>query len=226
MKYSKLLLSSALLATSLQFVHAATITVAGDLIGGGQLAGSVFTIAPQGEIFGQNSTPGSGNENANFSIDGNTGTKYLNFGETNTGYIVTPTIGLSNVTGLTLSTGGDANERDPITFSLYGSTTQVASATPGATFNLSDFTAITLDQNAGLDVDPGRNFTNPTINFANAGAYTTYLLVFPTIRDSGAANSMQISEAILTGEAVPEPSSFVLLGLGALGLVTRRRRNS
>jgi hypothetical protein len=28
----------------------------------------------------------------------------------------------------------------------------------------------------------------------------------------------------LTGTAVPEPSAFVMLGLGAIGLVARRRR--
>jgi hypothetical protein len=34
----------------------------------------------------------------------------------------------------------------------------------------------------------------PTVTFANSAAYTSYRLIFPTIRNPAAANSMQISE--------------------------------
>lgn len=221
MKYTRILLSSALLATSLQLAQAATITVAGDVIGGGQLAGTTFTIGFFGNSNGFNNFPTG--EPPAAAIDGNAGTKYLNFAELNTGYIVTPTVGLSNVTGITFTTANDFSERDPMTFSLYGSTSQVATAFSGATFDLTNFTAITLNQTTNLLAGPGN--TN-SVTFSNTGDFTTYLLVFPTVRDSGAADIMQIGDALLTGEAIPEPSSFALLGLGALGLLARRRRNA
>jgi PEP-CTERM motif len=42
------------------------------------------------------------------------------------------------------------------------------------------------------------------------------------VRDSAAANSMQISD--IRFETIPEPTTALLGALGALGLVTRRRR--
>ncbi len=217
------ILGTVALAASLTIGHAATITLAGDSIGGGQLSGNIFTIGATGTDNGVNNFPGG--EPPGAAIDGNAATKYLNFAELFTGYIVTPAVGLSNVTGITFTTANDAPARDPFTFSLYGSTTQVADATPGATFNLADFTAITIDQSTGLETDPGRQITNPGISFTNSSDFTTYLLVFPTLRDAGAENSMQIGDAVLTGTPTPEPSAVLMLasGLGMLGLVRRRR---
>jgi len=220
-----LLFGAAIFTTTLPLAHAVLITVPGSPIGGGQLVGTTFTIATAAVApEGTNAYPP--NEPPNDAIDGTNGAKYLNFGELNTGYIVTPLVGLSNVTGLTLGTANDAPARDPATFSLYGSNTQVASGVAGTTFNLSNFTAIALNQNAGLDADPGRLTTIPDRTFANAANYTTYLLIFPTIRDVGGANSMQIGEAALQGTIVPEPASAALFGIGALGLAGFRRRRT
>lgn len=220
MKHTRILLSSALFITSLQLSNAATITLAGDPIGGGQLISTTFTIGAFGTTGGVNNFP-NGEPPAD-AIDSNGGTKYLNFAKLNTGYIVTPVLGLSNVTGITFTTANDASERDPMTFSLYGSTTQTASTTPGATFDLTNFTAITLNQVTNLTAGPGN--VN-SVTFSNVGNFNTYLLVFPTVRDSATANSMQIGDALLTGTAIPEPSSLVLLGLGAISLLARHRRN-
>ncbi|MGC6465019.1 MAG: hypothetical protein ACON5N_05485, partial [Akkermansiaceae bacterium] len=62
------------------------------------------------------------------------------------------------------------------------------------------------------------------VTFANTEAYSTYLLLFPTVKDAGLANSMQLSEVQFEGTVVIPESSTGLLGLLGLGLVARRRR--
>ncbi|HXJ76749.1 MAG TPA: hypothetical protein VNM37_28085, partial [Candidatus Dormibacteraeota bacterium] len=62
-----------------------------------------------------NSPPPEGVANA---IDNTTMTKYLNFERLNTGFTVTPSLGGTLVTGLSLTSANDAPERDPATYRL------------------------------------------------------------------------------------------------------------
>jgi hypothetical protein len=67
-----------------------------------------------------------------------------------------------------------------------------------------------------------RNTLGPLYQVANQDQpYTSYKMLFPTLKDAGAANSMQIAEIQLYG--VPEPATMCLLGLGGLALLRRRR---
>ena len=77
---------------------------------------------------------------------------------------------------------------------------------------------------------------------ANATSYSTYVVVFPTVKDSPAANSMQIAEvqlndaagaplfspnsSIVGGQLIPEPSTIAIAvcGLVGLGIVRYRRK--
>jgi hypothetical protein len=183
---------------------AANITVTGDPIGGGQLSGSVFTIGNGNGTGGSNSWPAA--ESPNLAIDNTVSTKYLNFGISNTGFIVTPAFGSSNVTGIHFDTANDSIERDPASYVLYGSNTVVANGTVGATFNLSDFTQIA---SGTLSLPTTRLDTTTSISFGNTGNYTTYLLVFPTVRTPASANSMQIGDAILTGTGPLSISNWI-----------------
>src|ERR1041384_7930509 len=65
-----------------------------------------------------NNSPGS--EGVANAID-NQPTKYLNFDRVNTGFTVTPSVGGTLVSGLTLTSANDAPERDPATYTLEGS---------------------------------------------------------------------------------------------------------
>lgn len=181
-------------------------------------------------------------ESPDKATDGITSSKYLNFGELNTGYIFTLSSGTVVANGLSLTTANDAPERDPLTVSIYGSNapTAAANTTPGTTYNLSLFTPIVLNLATGLATDPGRTTAAPLLTFTNTTAYSTYLVVFPTVRNAAAANSMQIAEARLTsggatgtpisnagtiagGQLIPEPSSLALLS-ASVGLLALRRR--
>jgi len=120
-------------------------------------------------------------ENPQKLVDGLTSTKFLNFGKLDCGFSVTPIVGPSIVTGIILSTANDAPERDPASYILYGSNDGGANYTE-------------IASGACLTTDPGRTVTTAPIMFANTTQYTNYKLVFPTVRNAAAANSMQISE--------------------------------
>lgn len=204
-------------------------------------AAPIFTVAgPQGGGTAPNEFPAG--EPPQDVRDQNPAMKYLNFGKTDTGFIESFPAG-TTVNGLTFATANDAAERDPLTFSVYGSNTTVVTGTeaPGSTIDLGGFTLIAADQPTGLEglaasrLTPGANQT-----FASS-TFQTYAVIFPTIRDPGPnTNAMQVGDATFTNggtaviqaanpviggqSVIPEPASLGLIGLGSLGLLARRRR--
>ena len=162
-----------------------------------------------------------GTQEAAQAIDQDPGTKYLNFGKDNTGIIVTPSAGLSIVDGFQLTTANDAPERDPASWELYGTNDDVTSVynTDGQS---EDWTLI---DTGSLELPNERLTVGSLVSVENAGgAFTSYRLVFPTLRNSGGANSMQMAEIQLIGTRVPEPSTAVLcLGVAASLFAWRRR---
>ena len=61
------------------------------------------------------------------ALDGNAMTKYLNFGELDSGFIVTPTGGSSQVRSFQLTTANDSPSRDPATWQLFGTNDPITS---------------------------------------------------------------------------------------------------
>ena len=146
-------------------------------------AAAVTDISSPGDSVTASSGNSPGAEQAPNAIDNNPNTKYLNFDKADTGLTIS-TAG-SIVTGLGLTSANDAPERDPATFVLSGSVDGV------------NFTEI-----ASGDVPAfGARFERQEVSFANDTAYNTYKLIFPTVVNPDAANSMQIAEVELLGVA-------------------------
>lgn len=198
-------------------------------------AATLFTIGTTGTALNTNNWPGG--EPPTAAIDGlapASGNKYLNFGEVNTGYIFTLTTGTATATGINFTTAGDDPNRDPSSYRLLGSNTAVATTVAGTIYDDSSFTQIST---GALTLPDARNTVGGNVTFTSTTPYNTFLLIFPTIKNAALANSMQIGEAriqtatgalsnvgTIAGGQVPEPSALVLLFMGAVSLITKRRR--
>ena len=202
--------------------YAAGILNADTPILGGVLNGDQFELGIAGTAGGANNWPGAEPpEDLINGIIGGGGEKYLNFAKNNTGVIVSP--GPSTVDGIDFWLANDAEPRDPTDFILYGTNSAISGDGP---FSTADFTMV-----ASGDIDfPSVRDTVAddmgylhSVSIDNSDTYSSYLLVFPNVKDAAAANSMQISEVQFHGEIVPEPSSLVLLIMAGFGLFMRRR---
>ncbi|MEN6577219.1 MAG: LamG-like jellyroll fold domain-containing protein, partial [Phycisphaerales bacterium] len=110
-------------------------------------------------------------ETPNLAIDNSSATKFLHFkGETQTtGFVVTPALGATVVTGLTLTTANDAIERDPISFELYGSND--ANSLSEAYVLIASGDVVDFNQ---ADAWPRFTMNTTPITFANETAYLHY----------------------------------------------------
>ena len=135
---------------------------------------SVVAVTPYGPV----SSPG-GEQYFNVT-DGNIGTKYLNFNKTNVGFTVqlaAPTI----IRQLALTTANDVPARDPMTIAIYGSNVQGQLGT-----------LIANDVATNLSTN---RYTTSNVAFDNSTSYTYYTVVYLTLRNYAAANSVQLAEA-------------------------------
>ena len=145
-------------------------------------------------IASSDNSPGS--EGVTNAID-NADTKYLNFDISDTGLTVTPSVGLTEVIGMSLKSANDGPDRDPTTFLLEGSN-------DGSAF---------MEIASGDVADFPERFHTNYIFFENSNPYQTYRLTFPTV--DGSTCCMQIAEI----ELFPKPGgactdfSFVSSGL-------------
>ncbi len=144
-------------------------------------------------------------QNAWKAMDGiytnNPNSKYLvgsagNANGPNSGLYVIPAIGNTTVGGIRFWAGGDAVQRDPMTFTLAGSVNAGTNGpwvtiASGAT-GLSD---ITNYPGTGRYFPTNVMFTNLAGANTNSVAYRSYQLIFPTVRNQPTAeNFMQIGE--------------------------------
>ncbi|MDB4383929.1 phosphatidylinositol-specific phospholipase C domain-containing protein [Akkermansiaceae bacterium] len=122
-------------------------------------------------------------------VDGSTATKYLNFGNENSGFIVTPAFGQSVLRSFAISTANDAIERDPASVIIYGTNKVIASSDNSGGAGES-WTRIA---ELGLVLPDARSTPMSVLNVQNDEAFTSYKFVFPTMKGPN-NNAMQISE--------------------------------
>jgi glucose/arabinose dehydrogenase len=144
----------------------------------------------------QSASPGG--ETAPNAVDNNVNTKYLNFGEQNSGFIVTPASGSSVVNRFRITTANDSPERDPASWALYGTNSAIASW-PHSDGTGENWTVI---ESGSVNLPTERLTAGPEVFVNNATAYTSYKMVFPTVRNAGDANSMQIADIQFYSDSV------------------------
>ncbi|MBL7154578.1 MAG: hypothetical protein ISS79_12755, partial [Phycisphaerae bacterium] len=173
-------------------VFAFLMLMAAPLFGDALLAPGDFIIA----VDADSASSSPANETVDHAIDGVI-QKYLNFGEENSGFIVTPSLGASVVDSFQITTANDANDRDPASWQLYGTNDLILSADHSA----GDGESWTLIDSGSVSLPVERNTIGPMVSVNNATIYTSYKMLFPTVKNAAGANSMQIAEIQFHGVA-------------------------
>ena len=152
-------------------------------------------------IASSGNTPGS--EGVANAID-NQPTKYLNFDTVGiegipSGFVVTPGVGKTVLSGLTMQSANDAVERDPKWVRLEGSNDEAP------TWETGSWTVIYENEEVPAwtgQFPDGDRFQTQTFIFGNQAPYTHYRWTVVTVQGES-ANSMQIAEVELLGRSVP-----------------------
>jgi hypothetical protein len=128
----------------------------------------------------------------------NTDAKYLNFDtrtpdNTPSGFIVTPSVGVTRVVGMTIKTANDAPERDPKTVTLEGSNDATVTTWTGGNWEMIttvDFPATTV------------RFATQTAMFTNFKPYKHYRWTAAAVQTPNGC-CMQVAEVELLGSTLP-----------------------
>lgn len=154
------------------------------------------------------STPPGDGENVVKAIDDTTA-KYLNFGIDPAAAPFEGPVGLqleliepAVINGLRIYTANDAPERDPVGYVLQASRDPGAAPESFVTI-ASGSLNLPLERNpiaaTPTAIDP-LTLANQEIQIANAAGYQFYRLLFTSVRDNAAANSVQVAEVEFLGE--------------------------
>ncbi|MBP7051800.1 MAG: hypothetical protein KBE65_12370 [Phycisphaerae bacterium] len=166
-----------------------------DAVGGNVLAvGNAILAVEQGW---QSRYPA--NEAPAKCIDGDVNTKYLNFGEDDSGFIVTPLVGPSMLDSFQITTANDHPQRDPVVWMIYGTNDVIV--TPDNGDGLSENWTLICGGTLAL---PAERFTAGLVYVVanQAEPFASYKVIFETVKDA-TDNSMQIAEIQLFGTLVP-----------------------
>ena len=161
------------------------------------------------------------NEPPSAAIDNDPATKYLNFGQVNSGFVVTPAVGPSVVKWFQITTANDSPERDPATWELYGTNDPITSDDNSRAMNEN----WTLIDSGSISLPDERDTAGPLVAVDNSLEFGAYRFVVTGVKDAETANSVQFAE--IQFFAIPEPSSMLLLLISGVSIVlwgSRRRQ--
>ena len=130
------------------------------------------------------------------------------------GFVVTPALGSTLVTGLRVYTANGNPERDPTNYVFEGSM-------DGTTFYAISSGALNLPtarNDTSVGIDP-TSCALQEILFPNTVSYTSYRLTFINTRDDSVAIAMQIADFELLGVAA-SPTPVLKVTVGANGVLT------
>jgi glucose/arabinose dehydrogenase len=180
-----------------------------------ELPGTTGILSPGDAIIpidsdGDSSSPG--NEGVTNAINGSLA-KYLNFGEANSGFIVTPSAPGTVVKSFQITTANDAEERDPTSWQLFGTNSAISSAA-NSTGNGESWTLI---GSGALALPAVRDTLGAVVNVTNNTAYNSYKMVFTGVKNATTANSMQIAEIQFFGDGAPGTAPSLRLESGSTG---------
>ena len=161
-------------------------------------------IIPVGFLDSNSSYPASeGPENV---LDGNSATKYLNFGRLRSGFIVTPSGGAATLGSMNLTTANDFPERDPTIIEVYGTNDPILSVDN----SLGQAESWTLLASENLALSDNRFTVSEVISLNITVAYTSYKVIFGNTK--GVGNSMQIADVNFYQSPDASGSSFLVSG--------------
>ncbi len=178
-----------------------------------QLLGSVLPgdVTVPGDVLIPSSSNSPGSEGVANAIDG-TQTKYLNFdldsdatgGPKPAGFVVTPSLGRTVVTGMTLQSANDAQDRDPKSIRLEGSNdATIADFTSGNWEVITTITDIPSWPSVFGPTDAEHRFKTQTFLFDNPKPYTHYRWTVLTTQGPSTC-CLQIAEVELLGTGAPK----------------------
>ncbi len=157
-------------------------------------------------------------------LDGDGRTKYQNFGKANSGFIVTPTLGPTQISNFIITTGNGDPAADPSSWALYGTNDPILSQ------NFSQGTAEnwTFIDSGTLALPDARLEPGPRVDVDNMQFYLSYRMVFPSLKNATApgVTSMQFADIQFyqsgpggPATPTPEPGTVVLAVCGTIGIV-------
>ncbi len=164
---------------------------------GGQLSSGNFTFGSTGRT--EPGTNWDASETPDHAMDGNVNTKFMIFRSTGAGLIASPQAGAARMNTLTLWTANDAAERDPASYEVYGFPTRITQTS--GTLAVSGGTLL---GSGTLTLPSARNSGPVQVTFNNSTAYASYLVVFPTVKNSPSTNMTQLSELQFSYNGVPD----------------------